>query len=61
MPATSSDFPGANASLQRMMAVCSLSEEEAYRYLEESRFEIHCAIGEFARDCFGQDELGQAS
>ena len=36
-----------------MMAVCSLSEEEAYGYLEESRFDIHCAIGEFARDCAG--------
>ena len=51
MPVPSSDFPGASASLRRMMTVCSLSEEVAYRYLEGSRFDIHCAIGEFARDC----------
>ena len=59
MPASSSDFPGANASLQRMMAVCSLSEEEAYRYLEESRFKIHCVIGELARDCSGKINLAK--
>ena len=53
MPASSSDFPGSNDSLRRMMAVCCLSEKEAYRYLEENRFDIHCAIGEFARDCAG--------
>jgi hypothetical protein len=53
MPASSSDFPGANVSLRRMMAVCCLSEKEAFRYLEESSFDIHCAIGEFARDRAG--------
>jgi hypothetical protein len=37
-----------------MMAVCSLTEAEAYRYLEESRFEINFAIGEFARDSLGK-------
>jgi len=51
MPAPSSVFPGASASLRRMMTVCSLSQEVACKYLEGSRFDIHCAIGEYARDC----------
>ena len=52
MPASSSDC--SRVDLQRMMAVCSLTEAEAYRYLEESRFEINFAIGEFARDSLGK-------
>jgi len=52
LPASSGDC--SRADLQRMMAVCSLTEAEAYRYLEESRFEINFAIGEFARDSLGK-------